>query len=339
MPPVNSPLSWIPDRWRITRPGLILLYHRVAKPPSDPWQLAVSPDHFMEQMEVLANQYLPVPVREFGKKPWWGKMGRVAVSFDDGYRDNFLVARPILMQLGIPATFFIASGAMVKRREFWWDELYRLVMEAAKLPETIHLRAGDREFYRSTFPPEQVTRGPERDNKTSGKLPASSNNTLYLGLWQFLQPLEEGIRQQLLEELSGLTGVNRNPREQYLTMTSGELGALAGEPLFDIGAHTVNHPVMGILPPHDQESEIRHNMYFLESVTGKRIRGMAFPYGNYTPETLRIARRCGLSWACTTESKPVDFASQGFTLPRIQVHDWSGPEFFERLEQLFKRRF
>ena len=44
-----------------------------------------------------------------------------AVTFDDGWADNALHAAPVLEELRIPATVFLATGAIEKRTPFWWQ--------------------------------------------------------------------------------------------------------------------------------------------------------------------------------------------------------------------------
>jgi peptidoglycan/xylan/chitin deacetylase (PgdA/CDA1 family) len=61
----------------------------------------------------------------------------VVVTFDDGYIDNYTFAYPILEELQIPATIFVTSGYIEKEREYWWDELERILFEPVELPETL----------------------------------------------------------------------------------------------------------------------------------------------------------------------------------------------------------
>ena len=116
--------------WARLRPhATILLYHRVARERHDPWGQCVAPERFAAQMALLAEQAEVVPLARLP-----GAIGRrrpsrplVAITFDDGYLDNLVTARPILERHGLPATVFLVSGWLGRDRLFWRDELARLV--------------------------------------------------------------------------------------------------------------------------------------------------------------------------------------------------------------------
>ena len=119
---------------------LILMYHRVAADPIDPWALAVMPSHFAEQVEVLRSTRLPLPLEEFVRRLEADKLpdNAVAVTFDDGYLDNLTNAKPLLSAAGVPATVFIATSYLGE--QFWWDELARLLL-AREGPSSLRSRS------------------------------------------------------------------------------------------------------------------------------------------------------------------------------------------------------
>ena len=129
----------------MTAGAFILMYHRIADSSSDPWQLCVSPEHFAEQLDVLRRHARVVPVAEIATDG--DRRGsvrpRVALTFDDGYADNVSVAQPLLERQEIPATIFVTTGYVDADREFWWDELERVLLGASELPASLHLKIGD----------------------------------------------------------------------------------------------------------------------------------------------------------------------------------------------------
>ena len=61
------------------------------------------------------------------------------ITFDDGYADVLHHAKPLLERHSVPATVFVATGAIGQRREFWWDELGGLFLQPGTLPEELEL--------------------------------------------------------------------------------------------------------------------------------------------------------------------------------------------------------
>jgi peptidoglycan/xylan/chitin deacetylase (PgdA/CDA1 family) len=118
-----------------SRPGaapVILLYHRVAEPRFDPWSLCVSPANFRAQLEMLAaeRQVMPLDDLVAAISARTAPAFATAITFDDGYRDNALVAAPLLAALKLPATLFVTTGRIGAARAFWWDELVALMPRA-----------------------------------------------------------------------------------------------------------------------------------------------------------------------------------------------------------------
>ena len=76
-------------------------------------------------MKSLRSRFRPVHLAEITAMLEGGGVQHdsVAVTFDDGYRDNFTTAIPILKQMGVPATFFISGDGALDGESFWWERL------------------------------------------------------------------------------------------------------------------------------------------------------------------------------------------------------------------------
>lgn len=126
----------------IARRPLVLVYHRIAFLPSDPWGLAVSPETFDAQLRLLRRFFRPLSLHALLDAVQRGRgHGCVAITFDDGYADNYLSALPLLEKYGVPATFFVTSDPVENGREFWWDELERNVPSSQYLDRWHELAA------------------------------------------------------------------------------------------------------------------------------------------------------------------------------------------------------
>lgn len=121
-------------RWlrsRLTGGALILGYHRIAAVENDYFEMCVRPEHFEQQLAVIQKKanliHMDHLVESLSKESLPPKS--IVITFDDGYFDNLLNARPLLIQYQVPATMFVATGFF--GRLFWWDELAKLIFEAS----------------------------------------------------------------------------------------------------------------------------------------------------------------------------------------------------------------
>lgn len=105
--------------------AVILMYHSISRGRPDPWDLCVEPDLFAEQVELLRDRYHVVSLAELRNALSRDEplTRAVVLTFDDGYRDNLLVAKPLLERHEVPATVFVTTAYVGSGRDFWWDEL------------------------------------------------------------------------------------------------------------------------------------------------------------------------------------------------------------------------
>jgi peptidoglycan/xylan/chitin deacetylase (PgdA/CDA1 family) len=320
----------------IIAPGpQILLYHRVADVDMDPWSLCVSPKHFAEHLEVVRRYGHPIRLRELNQALREGKLSAesVVITFDDGYADNLNNARPLLEQYDVPATVFVVGGYVGREREFWWDELEGLFLKPGTLPERLSLslngmssqwKLGKAEHYG------EENRQRDRGWTLPGTIP-SARFSLYLSVCEDLRPLTEDERQEALSQLWVWSGTQPKTRPTFRALSSGELLILEQGDLIEVGAHTMTHPFLPAQPSAVQRQEIWESRAHLEEIIGRPVTSFAYPYGEYTKETVTLVRETGFACACTTSSSSVWQYTDRFQLPRMAVKDWDGEEFERRL--------
>jgi peptidoglycan/xylan/chitin deacetylase (PgdA/CDA1 family) len=105
--------------------AVVLMYHSISRRRPDRFNVCVDPDLFAEQLQLLRDRFHVVSLDELRSALVRDQRltRAVAITFDDGYRDNLLVAKPLLERHGLPATVFIATGFVGSGRDFWWHEL------------------------------------------------------------------------------------------------------------------------------------------------------------------------------------------------------------------------
>ena len=102
----------------------ILLYHRVALAKNDPHQLCVAPENFRRQIRYLKENFKIIPLVKMVQDIRSGKLQNqsIAITFDDGYADNFYNALPVLEEFQVPATIFLTAGYINQNKLFDWDQ-------------------------------------------------------------------------------------------------------------------------------------------------------------------------------------------------------------------------
>jgi peptidoglycan/xylan/chitin deacetylase (PgdA/CDA1 family) len=263
--------------------SVILMYHRVVDVKRDRWALCVTPEHFAQHLDVLRkHQRTRLDRLTAGGWSLRPKV-TVAITFDDGYADNFHNAAPLLKKYETPASFFITTGYIGGVREFWWDELERIV--------------------------------PENE---------------YLSRYEALRPLIDEVRQGILNRMSRDSQKGTECRPSHRPMSVDELCLLASDDLFEVGAHTVTHPLLSAQPLERQQAEITGSKNWLQHLLERPVTSFSYPYGggqHYSPATVQIVRNAGFSRACTTVPRPVTWSDDHCQLGRLCVPDVDGDAF------------
>jgi len=328
-------------RNRLAPGALILLYHRINELPTDPQLLNVRPGHFRKHLEILRKVAQPISLREFmNAHRERRKLRRVfMVTFDDGYRDNLELAKPLLEEYQAPATVSVASGYVGENREFWWDELERLLLTPGKLPYQFQIRIRERvlNFDLGAYSTYSVSDAKRYAfwNVAHPVCP-TSRHSAYLVLYSELRTTNVAARDEALRELRLLAGDGATARADYLAMDRQEIRQLRNGGLIEIAAHSVNHPCLSCISPAEQQSEIRNSKTDLEKLLGIDVQGFAYPFGasaDYDSHSLHFVGRSGFDWALSNYPAMASFHTDRFQLPRVLVGDWNGPKFTHFLRE------
>lgn len=316
----------------------VLVYHRVTSLTSDPQWLAVRPGNFASQLEVLSQEANVVPLDELRRLQKSGRIPRrtVAITFDDGYADNLLEAAPLLTATKLSATVFVS--ACVEPREFYWDELDRLILLGSGLPSAFTLEvAGVRHEFVIEDEANDGSSHLSAQHFWNATMPAlTCRQKCYLRLCALLKPLDDPDRQAALERLRATLGATGLVRPSHRRLSVQELRQLAATPGISIGAHTVTHAMLSRLPLRRKEEEIRHSKELLEQALASPVSSFAYPYGSrkdFDAESVDLVRGSGFAYACANYSGVIKAGTDPFRLPRELVRDWTGPEFRARLRR------
>jgi peptidoglycan/xylan/chitin deacetylase (PgdA/CDA1 family) len=317
-------------RARLLRPRpAVLMYHRIATERVDPWGLAVSPGRFDEQVQWLSRHRTILPLTEFARLQQEAQLPAtaVAITVDDGYACNATTASPILEAHRTPATFFVTTGPIAAGREFWWDELQRVVLHSSV--KRLELALEPRDLLLELGEPSSGTGG-----WRPGSTPSSRRQQAYMELWHALRALEPAAQAAALTELRAQAGIPLAPRDSHRPMTLQELRALSRSDVVDLGCHTLTHPSLPLQAEPVRRAEVGDGRQVCAEIIGRLPTTFAYPFGDYDPSTVDLVREAGFEVACTTDETGVTRDSAVLALPRVQVMDWSADQLARRLRVL-----
>ncbi len=317
---------------------LILLYHRVAELPTDPLALAVSPAHFDEHMQILRERYAPVRLcaDALQRSPRDAERPPVAVTFDDGYADNYDNAKDILGRHDVPAVCFVVPPADREAPCFWWDRLEALLLHPGTLPPRLRLSMGDDSVEWDLGQASEYAAADFNSLRRWNVLSEDGGprQAVYRDAFNRLRPMPVRTRDDALRQLRRVaTRATTSTHHQRLT---AERIARLQDDFLDVGAHTMNHPVLSRLSTGDQAREIIESKRRLEEILGRTVDGFSYPYGtrrDYDRRTVEIVKQAGFAYACANCPGIADASSNRFELPRMIVRDWDGDTFARRLRE------
>lgn len=284
-------------RWRERAP-LVLRYHRVYPDGAQPfYRLGLERRLFEEQLDFLGRHFDVVPLSSIVDSLREGRSlprRAVAITFDDGYRDNLTEAWPALRARGMPVTVFVTVAAVEAGQSLWWDRLAAAVRAAPVGATTAAIGLDDS--------PEGFDDGPSRV-RAFDRIRESWKQQPWNDVRECLARCEE--------EWGGDAGAGQ-------LLTPEEVARLAREGC-DIGSHTLDHPILSRLEPPEAERQITESRRRLEDWTGGRVRYFSYPNGkrdDVTSEVEQMVRRAGYEGAVSTIEGRVTRRSNPFLLER-----------------------
>ena len=288
----------------------ILIFHRVL-----PRRDALCPDapdaaEFEAQMRWVRDWFRVLPLPRAIEMLYAGTIPAraLAITFDDGYADNEELAAPILQRLGMTATFFVATGFL--DGQIMWNDR---VIEAVR-----SCRARDLDLRSLSLGHHEIASPLQRQQAIASLL-------------KEIKHLEPQRRQAATDALVQRCGGRPAPR---LMMQPGQLRRLRDMGM-DVGAHTVNHPILTRLRAAEAREEMSGSKRRLEDILGEPIELFAYPNGvpqqDYAAEPAVMARDCGFSAAVSTAWGAASAKSDRFQLPRFTPWDRSRLRYGARL--------
>lgn len=312
MQSIFSALSPAGERARLS----VLIFHRVLPIRDQLFPDECDAERFERIVGWLAQWFNVLPLDQAVERLKRGSLPAraAAISFDDGYADNYAVATPILKKLGVPATFFVATGFLDGGR--MWNDTVIEAIRGARASE-LGCRAAD-----------------------LAPMPIATVNEKREAINRFIPAIKHLPRAQRDEAVAEIAEAARAVLPSDLMMSSEQVRELRHAGM-GIGAHTVTHPILATLDATSACAEIAHSRDVLADLLKERVGLFAYPNGkagqDYTREHVDIVSALGFDAAVSTNWGAARRESDFFQLPRFTPWDKGSYRFGLRLAGNYRR--
>jgi peptidoglycan/xylan/chitin deacetylase (PgdA/CDA1 family) len=281
---------------------LVLGYHRIGDPRTalhDPNLYSATEEDFGLQLDLLADNVEVVAPSRVASLA--GRRGRhVALTFDDGYRDNHELALPALEARGMTAAFFLPTGYLDRPRIAWWDEIAWMVRRSSA---------------------EAVPAGRWLDVA----VPLGNEVEAVVALTNRYKRILAVECEDYLDFLGQATGTGRAPAGEgasdWITWDMARDIRARG---MEVGGHSIDHPVLARLDERGQEREVAGCLERLRDELGEPVTLFSYPVGTpgaFDDVTKGCLRRSGITAAFALAGGHVSRRSRdALALPRTAVH-------------------
>ena len=292
---------------------VILMYHRIlphddARAKIEEPGMMVTPDNFKNHLNYIADYFDIVSLSQ-----WIDQKNRglpippkaCAITFDDGWTDNYDFAFPILKQLAVPATIFLVSDLIGTNMKFWPERLARTITTIA----TEHPQ-----YWLS--PELDWLRNIVTNYQFSTSAPSREGISHIISCAKSLTDHEIYARLDTIEAMPGM----ENNEHSAALLNWDQVNEMAASGLIEIGSHTQKHTRLNKGTPDNLlEDEIISSKKHIEQHTGQEAKIFCFPNGDYYPKALSLVKQT-YKGAVTTQSGWNTISNENHLLNRISIH-------------------
>lgn len=302
-------------RWKHSEGTLLVLtYHRIL-PPSDLGYrfeqpgMVVHPDTFEMHLNTLREYFDIVSLDDWVNKARNGKTlpnKACAITFDDGWRDNYQYAYPVLQATQTPATVFLVSNFIGKQDDFWPGQLARILKIASQHTDTLDWQKEPFVWLRDLMgDPAQISNyNIDWADRCIMRAKAFPDSTIY-------------------EKLSA---IRKTPHFNTLTdarvlLNQEEIDVMGKSGLISYGSHTCSHTrLSNDLPTEILQKEIVHSRDTLKIKTHQDISLFCYPNGDTCSAATPLIADT-YSGACTTQKGWNHSSDNLWEIKRISIHN------------------
>lgn len=251
--------------------AIILIYHGIDQAGSTKYNSRfISQKTLEKHIRYFSENFNIISLDDYYNQKFDDDKLNVCLTFDDGYRNNYKYAVPILEKYQTPATFFITAIRSTNADYLWTD----------------YIDMASHNYHKPIFIGDEVFKKGRHNEYYSQKSGISLKNRCKQEGYDWKKKAVNALPDDFRKE---------NKYDDYWQLlTQDEIKVLSSNKLFTIGSHGSLHDCLGIIDIGSAKKDILDSKQFLESILGQPIDAIAFPDGSYTREVVDFCKSIGL---------------------------------------------
>ncbi|MCI0392818.1 MAG: polysaccharide deacetylase family protein [Acidobacteria bacterium] len=279
--------------------ALILTYHRFY---TNDHGVITSASAFSEQLAYLKAHYRVVPLSQIVEQmslPGEPQNRLAAITIDDGYRDAYEIAFPLLRRYSLPATLFVVTE-FVERRVWLWPDKMRYLTSLARPQELVAAIEG-REL--------RISLSDDRSREEAAEKVNSE-----------LKRLSDEAKDEAIDSIAASLDITipQAPPEEYASIGWDQAREMDAKGV-EIGSHTMTHPILTNIGDTRLRCELSESRNQIEAVLRRPVEHFCYPNGDYDERVRKEAVRAGYRCAVTSTDGLNATGHDLFTLRRINT--------------------
>jgi len=294
---------------------VVLMYHRIL--PKDDIRcqteepgMIVTPETFRKQLQILSKYFEFISLSDWIEKKENHKPlpnMACAITFDDGWHDNYEFAYPILKDLGIPATIYLVANMIGTEDIFWPERISHTVTNIAKHHSDLWSSA-ELTWLRET----------QTDYNFDHNTPNKDEISQIIHSLKKYSDNEINLR---LKKLEGFLSIKSFPAAQRSILNWQQVNEMVASGVIEIGSHTCQHIRLNNKTSNETlKTEIIKSKSIINENTDTEIKTFCFPNGDYSDAAVELVKKNYIG-SVTTQPGWNSDSSDNYLLQRVAIHE------------------
>ena len=276
------------------------MYHRIGDGNIELDQNVITTDrrNFEEQIKYLAKNYHIISFNElysYCNEEEKIPENCILITFDDGYKDNYSVAYPILKKYNLKATIALTTGHIGSQELFWWDKIAYYINKT----EVSHI-----------------------STKDLGKISLKNKEKAIRNIQEKLKNIDNHTKNKILNEIEKKSGLSK-PEIEDLFLSWEEIKEMSKNDI-TFAAHTVTHPIITRLSLSEAKKEIIDSKQEIEYRINEKVNVFVYPNGNQRDMSKEIddfLKKTGFIFSLSTQYGANTLKPGLFRLRRVHIEN------------------